>query len=174
MLLGDPRGRRCRLLPVEEALGAGDQIGHQPCFPRAPSRRSGGQAVCFDQRGQQVEGQTVADLFGHPFGRGRVVQVAPGGHFGQEEMEANQGYQRVDIVGREAHPARYLGYRLYAHLGVVAGEPLADVVEKRADEQEIGALHPVGQGGGVGRGLEQVPVHGEPVVGVALGLVAYR
>ena len=37
-----------------------------------------------------------------------------------------------------------------------------------------GAVDPVGEGGGVGSGLEQVAVHGEAVVRVALGLVAHR
>ena len=62
----------------------------------------------------------------------------------------------------------------HAHLGVVPGVPLADVVEQGAEQQQVDPAHPVGHGGGVGRGLEQVPVDGEAVVRVALGLVADR
>ncbi len=54
------------------------------------------------------------------------------------------------------------------------GNPLPEVVEERPDQQQVGSIDPVGQGGGVGAGLEQMPVHGEAVVGVALRLVADR
>ena len=56
--------------------------------------------------------------------------------------------------------------------GVVARKPLADVVQERADEEQVGAFHRVGQLSGQRRRFEQVPVDGEGVVGVALGLVA--
>ena len=62
---------------------------------------------------------------------------------------------------------------LHADRGVVAREALADVVEQGADEEEVGPLDPSGQAGGERGGLEQVPVDGEAVVGVALGLVAH-
>ena len=58
-------------------------------------------------------------------------------------------------------------------VGVVAGEALADVVQQRADQEEVGPLDRVGQPRRQGRGFEQVPVDGEGVVGVALGLVAH-
>ena len=59
-------------------------------------------------------------------------------------------------------------------VGVVAGEALADVVQERAEHQQVG---PVGAGdevGGVGGRLDQVPVDGEAVVGVALRLAPHR
>ena len=61
----------------------------------------------------------------------------------------------------------------HSDVGVVAGEALADVVEQSAEEQQVGPLHPVGESGRVGGGLEQVAVHGVTVVRVALGLVAH-
>ncbi len=57
--------------------------------------------------------------------------------------------------------------------GVVAREPLADVVQQGADEEEVGPFDVLGQSGGQCGGLEQVPVDGEAVVGVALRLVAH-
>ena len=58
-------------------------------------------------------------------------------------------------------------------VGVVAREALADVVQERADEEQVGPLDRVGQLGGQRGGLEEVPVDGEGVVGVALRLVAH-
>ena len=65
-----------------------------------------------------------------------------------------------------------VGDQLDADLGVVAGVALADVVQQRADHEQVGAVDPVDERGGVGRRLPQVPVDGEAVVGVALRLAA--
>ena len=62
---------------------------------------------------------------------------------------------------------------LDAGVGVVPGKALADVVEQGAHEQEIGTADGRGQGGGFGRRLQEVPVDGEAVEGVALGPVAH-
>jgi hypothetical protein len=64
--------------------------------------------------------------------------------------------------------------QLDADLGVVARVALADVVQQRTDDQQIGAVDPIGQRGGVDGRLEQVTVDGEAVVGVALGSRADR
>ena len=53
-------------------------------------------------------------------------------------------------------------------LGVVARVALAEVVQQRAEHEQVGPRDPVGQLGGVGRRLPQVPVDGVAVVGVAL------
>ena len=51
---------------------------------------------------------------------------------------------------------------------------LADVVEERAHQQKVRSRHPPDEGRRLSGGFEQVPVDGEAVVGVALGLVAHR
>ena len=55
-----------------------------------------------------------------------------------------------------------------AHLAVVARPALADVVQQRGDQQQVGPVDVPGQLGGGGRRLDQVPVDGEPVPRVAL------
>ena len=54
------------------------------------------------------------------------------------------------------------------------GVALAEIVEQRGEHEEVGAAHPVGERGGVGRGLPEVPIDGEAVVGVALRPAAHR
>ena len=53
-------------------------------------------------------------------------------------------------------------------VGVVARVALADVVEQRAEHEQVGPGDPVDELGGVGGRLPEVPVDGEAVVGVAL------
>ena len=71
---------------------------------------------------------------------------------------ASPNPMRVAMVG---------GDRL-AHLAVVAGPALADVVQQRGHQQQVGAVDVAGQLRGGGRGLDEVPVDGEAVPGVAL------
>ena len=110
--------------------------------------------------------------------RGRVVEVAAGGDVGQQEVVAHHGHEQGDVAGREAHPRRDLLDDHLAGDGVVvapdADEALADVVQQRADEEQVGPVDLAGVGGGAGRRLAQVPVDGEPVVGVALRPAADR
>ncbi|GAA4292888.1 hypothetical protein GCM10023178_77820 [Actinomadura luteofluorescens] len=55
---------------------------------------------------------------------------------------------------------------------MVAGPALADVVQERANQEQVGAGHLAGQGGGARGGLDEVAVDGEAVDGVALRAVA--
>src|SRR5690606_12201480 len=50
---------------------------------------------------------------------------------------------------------------------------LADVVQQRGDEQQVGAVHAPGEGGGAHGGLDEVPVDGPQVHGVALRAAAH-
>ena len=63
---------------------------------------------------------------------------------------------------------------LHADVGVIARKALADVVQQRADEEQVGPLDVADELGGVGGRLAQVPVDGEAVIGVALRLVPHR
>ena len=56
---------------------------------------------------------------------------------------------------------------------MVPGEPLPDVVQERSEDEQIGAPDRIGLVGGVGGGLEEVAIHCEAVVGVALVVVAH-
>src|SRR5664280_1489323 len=121
--------------------------------------------------GEQLEGGAVSDFLGHPFRRGRIVEVAAGGRVGQEKVQPDQVHDHVDVFGRQPEAGGDVRRDLHPHLGVVAREPFADVVEQGAEQQQVDAVDPVGQGGCVGGRLEEVPVDGVPVVGVSLGLV---
>ena len=57
---------------------------------------------------------------------------------------------------------------------VIAWGSLAEVVEQRSEQEEIGPIDTAGEGGGVGGRLPQVAVDGEAVVGVALRTAAHR
>ena len=173
-LVGDPRGGRGERLAGQQPAGPLDQVGHQSGLPRPPRRRPGGQTVGLDQRGQQIEHGPAPDLVGHLFGGGRVVEVPAGGAVGQQKVQTDHGDQGVDVLGREPHAGGDVGGDGHADLGVVPGKALPDVVEQGSDQQEVGPADPVGQGGGVGGRLQEVPVDGEAVVRISLGLVAHR
>ena len=85
---------------------------------------------------------------------------------------ADERLEDRDVVGREPHPGADLVDEVHAALAVVPGIALAEVVEECPDEEEVRAADPVGEAGGLGGGLAEVPVDGEAVVGVALRPVA--
>jgi hypothetical protein len=120
------------------------------------------------QQGQQLGGSR--DCLGDDADGGWVVQIAAGRGVGQQQVVADQRDHEGDVLLGEAH-SRGDGPR---HFGaddrVVAGVPLADVVQQRADQQQIGARDIAGQTAGLRSGLHQVPVHGEAVDGIVLGL----
>ncbi len=87
-------------------------------------------------------------------------------------MVAHEVDEHRDVGRREPHPGGDAVDDLDPDRGVIAGEALADVVQEGADEEEVGPFDRVGEPGGQRRGLQQVTVDGEGVVGVPLGLVA--
>ena len=58
-------GTRRPGLSGERAVGARDQLCHQPGLPRAPGRGAGGPAVGFGQRAEQVQRDPVPGGAGH-------------------------------------------------------------------------------------------------------------
>ena len=134
LILGrEGSGARRPGLAGEHAIGPGDQLGHQPGFPRAPGGGAGGAAVGLGQRAQQVQCHLVPGRTGHIGDRRRVVEVAPGGGIGEEEMVPHHVHQSLDVVGTEPHACGHGADELHPHLGVVARVPLADVVQQGAD-----------------------------------------
>ncbi len=83
-------------------------------------------------------------------------------------MVPHERGQGRDVGLGEAHPRPdRRGHRLPRH-AVVAGIALADVVQQRGDQQQVGPVDVAGELRRGGGGLDQVPVDGEPVPGVAL------
>ncbi len=118
------------------------------------------------------------DRFAHGIGddldRHRVVQVATGRGVGQQQVVRGERGDGLDVVVGEPHPAGDLASVLGADERVVAWVALADVVQQRADEQQVGTVDLAGVVGGVRRGLEQVPVDGEAMHRVVLCPAAHR
>ena len=164
------RTRRPAAQPLTDPV---DELGDQLRLPGAPCRWAGGQRVGLGQGGQQLEHERLARGLGDRLDGGVVGEVTPGGDVGQEEVVAHHRHQHLRVMAAEAHARRDALDELDADLRVVARVPLAEVVEQRADDEEVGALDPSGQVGGVGGRLPQVPVDGEAVVGVALRPAAH-
>ena len=79
---------------------------------------------------------------------GRIVEVAPGGRVGQKKMVAYEVDQHGHIGGREPHPRGDTVDYLHADGGVIARVTLSDVVQKGADQEQVGPLDGVGELGG--------------------------
>ena len=82
---------------------------------------------------------------GHRCDGAVVVEVAAGGDVGQQEVVAHHACsEHLDVVGRQAHPRADALDELDADLGVIAGIALADVVQQRAEHEQVGSVDPVG------------------------------
>ena len=98
--------RRGRLrLALEHAVGAFDEVGDEAGLPGAPGRGAGRPAVGLGQGGEQVQRQPVAGGPRDAGDGGGIVEVAPGGGVGQQEVVAHEIDQDGD-VGRRANPIR--------------------------------------------------------------------
>ena len=153
------------------AVGPCHQLGHQPGLPPSPGGRTGGQAVRLGQRPEQVQPDGVADRLGDGGDGGRVVEVAPGGRVGQQEVVAHH-IDQASTSPAEAHAGRHAVDDLHAHAVWSPGYPLP-MSWSRAPTSRVGSLDPAHELGGLRRRLQQVPVDRKAVVGVALRLVAH-
>ena len=173
ILGGRGAGPAGRASPASTRSARVDQLRHQTGLPGAPGRGAGGAAVRLGQRAEQVQRHPVAGGPGHVGHRRRVVEVAPGGGVGEEEVVPHQVHQDLDVVRAESHAGGHACGRGPCPPAVWSpGIPLADVVQQGADQQEVGSLDPVGEPCRQCGGLQEVPIDGIGVVGVALGLVA--
>ena len=164
------RGWLC--FSLEHAVGAIDEVGDEAGLPGAPGGRAGRPAVGLGQCRQQMEGQPVADgLCDTSNGRG-IVEVASGGGVRQQEVLADEVDQHGDVGWSEPHARRDAVDDLDPDGGVIAREPLADVVQEGTDEEKVRPFDGVGELGRQCGGFQEVTIDGVGVVGVALGFVA--
>jgi hypothetical protein len=108
---------------------------------RSPGRRTGGTAVGLGEGGEELEPGAVPDGADHGVDRRRIVEVPPGGQFGEQQVVADEADEDVDVVGAESETTAHDPDELDSDVGVVPGEALPDVVEERADEEQVGAAH---------------------------------
>jgi hypothetical protein len=172
-VVGRREARRLGPSAFEGGADPPDQLHDEVLLPRGPRGVAGGARVRLSQRGEDLEGVTVADGFGDGHDGGFVADVAPGRGVGQQQMVPHEGDEHVDIARREPQPGPDAGHELHPGVGVVTRVALAQVVEPRAHEQQVGARHAPGERGGARDRLAHVPVDGEAVVGVALGPAAH-
>ena len=81
----------------------------------------------------------------------------------------DEGHEHLDVIGWEAHPLADAAHQRHPATQVVSRLTLADVVEPRADEQQVGAGHPPCHRCRVGGRLAEVAIDRESVQRVALG-----
>ena len=80
----------------------------------------------------------------------------------------DQQHQRLGVVVVEAHSLSDVVHQGHAHHGVVAGVALANVVQQRAEQQQVGPLDTIAEIGGACDCFEQVAIDSEAVIRVAL------
>ncbi len=151
-----------------------DELRHQLGLPGTPRRRAGGERVGLGQGMEQLEHSGEADGLGHRRDGGVVAQIPAGRDIGQEQMVLHEGHEHFHVSGRQPQAWARSSGEYHSVVGVVAGEALPQVVEQGAQDEQVGPAHPIGERRRVGGRFEQVPVDREPVIGVALRLVANR
>ena len=104
----------------------------------------------------------------------RVVEVATRRDRREQQVVPHEVDERLDVFRLVAHACRDRPSESDARFGVITGRALPEVVQQEPDEQEIGALHAVGELGSVRCRLEQVPIDGEAVERVALRPAPHR
>lgn len=156
-------------LAGEHGGDASHQVGDQGGAPGGPGGGPGGERVGLGERVQEFQGGGGADCGGDGADGRRVVEVAPGGGLDEQQMVAYEGGDDAHVVLVEADPGgRVPGDDLARH-GVVSGPALADVVQQRGDQEQVGAADAAGEGTGADGRLDEVTVDGPGVDGVALG-----
>ena len=109
--------------------------GDQPGLPFAPGRRTSCARVGLGEGRQQFEQHGRADRFGNLLDRAGVVEVASGGHVGQQQVMLHHRSQQLHLVRRKSHARTDEVRQLDAPPRVIAGEPLSEIVQERADHE---------------------------------------
>ena len=89
-------------------------------------------------------------------------------------MVAHQAHENGHVGRDKAHARRDALHELDADLGVIAGVALAQVVQPRPDQQQVGAAHAHRQRRRFRGRLQQVPIYGETVIRVVLRTASHR
>ena len=87
---------------------------------------------------------------------------------------AHHRHDHVNVIVDEAEARPDHTDEIHADIGVVPRVSLADVVQQRAEHEEVRSGDAMDKRGRIGRRLPEVPVHGEAVVRVPLRLAADR
>ena len=103
-----------------------------------------------------------------------VGEVTTHRHVGQQQVLLDERHEHLDVGVRKAELRPDRAHQLHAHDRVIAGVPLAQIVEQAPEHQQVRTGDTTDERGGVGGGLPQMPVDREAVVGVALRLRAHR
>ena len=172
-LLGAQRERGGRGLAAQRRGDPPHKLAHQAGLPVVPRGRAGGLSVGDRQRVEQVQQRPAPDSLRDLRDRHRVVEVTPGSRARQQQMLAYRPGDQAGVASSEPQPVRGVPRHHLAGQQVVTGPALADVVQQRDDQQQVRPGHGPGQRSGVGRRLDQVPVHGVGVQRVALRAVAH-
>ena len=102
----------------------------------------GAEELAYHLKNNPVEVKAaVVHSRGDSLDGGGVVEVAPGGCFGQQQMITDEADQDRHILGRKAHPASHVADDVHSRVGVVPGEPLPDVMKEGTHQEEVRALH---------------------------------
>ena len=130
-----------------------DQRGEEAGFPRAPRRGPGRDGVGLGERCQEAEPFRGLDPRRHQQDRRGVVEVAAGRNVGQQQVLLDHQDHSVDVIGLVPHAPHDRRTEFHADDRVLTRIALADVVQQRSHDQEVGAGHSIGQAGGEGHAL---------------------
>jgi hypothetical protein len=117
---------------------------------------------------QQLEQRGAAHGRRHVLHGHRVVEVPAGGDDGEQQVMADGLGHQLDVGLVQPHPFAHVARHDLTGHAVVTGPALADVMQQRRQQQQVGAGDVPGQRGRVGGALHQMPVDREAVQRVAL------
>ena len=135
-VLGDRRGHDRALRDHRVRLDP--QLAQELRLVRAPRGRAGRSRVRERERVEQVEPLGVADGAGEAGDRDLIVEVTPGAGVGQQEVVLDEPDQVRGTGVVQADARRDLARDRRADVRVVTGAALADVVQQRAEKQDVG------------------------------------
>ena len=80
----------------------------------------------------------------------------------------HEALQHRDVFPLKAHALGDLSDQRYAHDGVVARIALADVMQERSHQEQVGTLHLIHERRSFGGSFAKVAVYGEAVIHILL------
>ena len=118
------------------------QVLDQRGLPIAPHPGTGGLRVRFRQRVHQFEQLRVpAQRLRHGLDGLGVVEVASGGRDRQQQVVADHLREQFDVGRRQSQPLTDRDHQVGPEHAVISSPALADVVQQRAERQQVGPRH---------------------------------